>query len=67
MAYAGDDGGNVKLWDDRQNGACSSQDVHSEFVSDMATHDREQCIVSVSGDGTLAVLDLRKNKVMLTR
>ncbi|KAK9825524.1 hypothetical protein WJX74_004054 [Apatococcus lobatus] len=63
LIASGDDGGNVRIWDDRQNGACMSQNIHSEFVSDMAMHPREQCLMSVSGDGTLAVYDLRKNKL----
>ncbi|KAK9842365.1 hypothetical protein WJX84_000209 [Apatococcus fuscideae] len=63
LLASGDDVGKVCIWDERQKAACSSHAVHSEFVSDMAKHPREQCLVSVSGDGTLAVLDLRKNKL----
>ena len=38
-------------------------EVHTDFVSDMVMHEREQCLVAVSGDGTLTVNDLRTTKV----
>jgi hypothetical protein len=41
----------------------ASFEAHDDFVSDMSLHDRESCLLSVSGDGTLAVIDLRANKV----
>ena len=61
--HAGDDSGVIKLWDSRQSDAVASLDAHDDFVSDMALHERESCLLSVSGDGTLAVTDLRTNKV----
>ena len=60
---SGDDDGAMKVWDTRQSGACCAFGHHTDFVADMALHDAEQCLVSASGDGTLAVVDLRKQKV----
>ena len=63
MNLAGDDSGVVRLWDTRQSDAVASWEPHSDFVSDLALHEREDCLLSVSGDGTLAVIDLRTRKV----
>ena len=62
-SFAGDDSGVIKLWDSRQSDAVASLEAHDDFVSDLALHERESCLLSVSGDGTLAVTDLRTNKV----
>ena len=53
----------MKTWDQRQPESTASFEAHTDFVSDMVLHDREQCLVAVSGDGTLTVSDLRTNKV----
>lgn len=53
----------IKTWDQRQPESTASFEAHTDFVSDMVLHDREQCLVAVSGDGTLTVNDLRTNKV----
>ncbi|GAB4816296.1 hypothetical protein N2152v2_003342 [Parachlorella kessleri] len=63
LTASGDDSGVIKLWDSRQSDAVASLDAHEDFVSDLALHERESCLLSVSGDGTLAVTDLRTNKV----
>lgn len=60
---SGDDDGLIKTWDQRQVEPSGSFDAHTDFVSDMVLHDREQCLVAVSGDGTLTVNDLRTGKV----
>lgn len=65
MFCSGDDDGLIKTWDQRQSDATSSFEVHSDFVSDMVYHEREQCLIAVSGDGTLSVNDLRTNKASL--
>ncbi len=61
--FAGDDNGLIKTWDQRQPESAASFEAHTDFVSDMVLHEREQCLVAVSGDGTLTVNDLRTNKV----
>jgi WD40 repeat protein len=53
----------IKTWDQRQPESTASFEAHTDFVSDMVLHEREQCLVAVSGDGTLTVNDLRTNKV----
>ncbi|KAL3146127.1 hypothetical protein ABBQ38_015474 [Trebouxia sp. C0009 RCD-2024] len=60
---SGDDDGLIKTWDQRQVEPSGSFDAHTDFVSDMVLHDREQCLVAVSGDGTLTVNDLRTGKI----
>lgn len=65
ISCLGDDDGLIKTWDQRQSDATSSFEAHSDFVSDMVYHEREQCLIAVSGDGTLSVNDLRTNKASL--
>ncbi len=36
---------------------------HSDYVADLALAAHEQCLLAVSGDGTLSVTDLRAGKV----
>lgn len=62
LTASGDDSGVIKLWDSRQSEAVASFDAHQEFVSDLALHDQDHCLLSVSGDGTLSVIDLKLNK-----
>lgn len=38
-------------------------EAHTDYVSDLCLHEPEACLLSVSGDGTLAVLDVRRMKV----
>lgn len=63
MYASGDDDGLIKTWDQRQAESSGSFEAHTDFVSDMVLHDREQGLVAVSGDGTLTVNDLRTGKV----
>ena len=57
------DSGEIKLWDTRLADAFCVQQAHTDFVADLTMEERRQCLLSVSGDGTLCVLDLRTNKV----
>lgn len=34
----------------------------ADYVADLSVFSEKHCLLSVSGDGTLAVVDLRKNK-----
>lgn len=60
---SGDDDGLIKTWDQRQAESIASFEVHTDFVADMVLNEHEQCLVAVSGDGTLSVTDQRTNKV----
>ncbi|XP_062144115.1 WD repeat-containing protein 55-like [Alnus glutinosa] len=57
----GDDEGCIKVWDTRQRSLCNSFDAHCDYVSDITF--RSGTLLATSGDGTLSVCDLRKNKV----
>lgn len=63
VTASGDDAGTVKLWDSRASDAVASLEPHGDYVSDLALAGGEHALVSVSGDGTLAVTDLRTRKV----
>ena len=62
-----DDAGLLKLWDMRQRDATCSEQAHRDFVSDMVFESRRQSLLSVSGDGTLSVFDLRSSKVRASK
>ncbi|EFJ36749.1 hypothetical protein SELMODRAFT_76049 [Selaginella moellendorffii] len=59
----GDDGGTIKIWDTRQSRCVGSIAAHEDFVSDLEFVGEMMELLSVSGDGTLAVSSLRRNKV----
>ncbi len=63
LTASGDEGGALKLWDARQAAAAAAIEAHSDYIADLAHHPAEHALLSVSGDGTLAVVDLRRNKV----
>ena len=63
LMASGDDDGLIKTWDQRQAESIASFEVHTDFVADMVLNEHEQCLVAVSGDGTLSVTDQRTNKV----
>jgi len=67
MTASGDEKGVIKLWDSRQSDAVASLSPHSDFVSDMSLATaRHDALLSTSGDGTLALTDLRSNKIKYT-
>ncbi|XP_078438345.1 transducin family protein / WD-40 repeat family protein [Wolffia australiana] len=59
----GDDEGCIKVWDTRARTCCNSFSVHEDYISDMTFVPASMNILATSGDGTLSVNDLRKNKV----
>eukprot|EP00887_Chlorella_sp_A99_P003259 scaffold9.g3259.t1 len=63
VVASGDDEGVVRLWDRRAAEAAASLEAHDDYVADLCLHAPEDALLSVSGDGTLAVLDLRKRKI----
>lgn len=66
ITASGDEEGGVSLWDSRQSDAIAVLEPHSDYVSDFYHHPAENALLSVSGDGTLNLLDLRTNKVRET-
>ncbi|XP_058067556.1 WD repeat-containing protein 55 isoform X2 [Magnolia sinica] len=60
---SGDDDGCIKVWDTRQRSCCNSFNAHEEYISDMTFVSNSMQVLGTSGDGTLSVCNLRKNKV----
>ncbi|XP_006827677.2 WD repeat-containing protein 55 isoform X1 [Amborella trichopoda] len=60
---SGDDEGVIKVWDTRSRTCCNSFDAHEEFISDMEFISDSKQLLGTSGDGTLSVCNLRKDKV----
>lgn len=63
--HAGDDDGVIKVWDTRQRQCVYAfDDVHEDFVADMEWNPTSQELISVSGDGTLAIHSLKRGKLV---
>ncbi|KAH8954928.1 hypothetical protein BDL97_08G106900 [Sphagnum fallax] len=60
---SGDDEGTIKVWDTRQNVCCSSFKAHDDFVADMEFVPDSMQLLGASGDGTLSICNLRRNRV----
>lgn len=60
---SGDDEGCIKVWDTRERSCCNSFDVHEDYISDMTFASDAMKLLATSGDGTLSVCNLRRNKV----
>ncbi|CAL0311708.1 unnamed protein product [Lupinus luteus] len=60
---SGDDEGCIKVWDTRQRSCSNSFEVHEDYISDMTFASDAMKILATSGDGTLSVCNLRRNKV----
>nr|DAD46486.1 TPA_asm: hypothetical protein HUJ06_016423 [Nelumbo nucifera] len=61
---SGDDDGCIKVWDTRRRSCCNSFDAHEEYISDMTFASDSMKLLATSGDGTLSVCSLRRNKVL---
>ncbi len=53
----------MRLWDTRTRARVASFRVHEDFVADVHFSEKRNSLLTASGDGTLALLDLRANKV----
>ena len=53
----------MRLWDTRTRARVATFRVHEDFVADMHHAGARNALLTASGDGTLAVLDLRASKV----
>ena len=62
LVASGDEEGSVTMWDLRQDKSVATFHEHDDFISDFAFHGRDNCLVSTSGDGTMAIYDLKKSK-----
>ena len=60
----GDDDGHVRLWDVRTRARVATFRVHEDFVADLHVHRGRSALLTASGDGTLAHLDLRSQAVV---
>jgi WD repeat-containing protein 55 len=63
VTAAGDDDGHLRLWDCRQPDPAACLRPHQDYISDIRCHAPERALLSVSGDGTLSLIDLRAMKV----
>jgi WD repeat-containing protein 55 len=62
--FSGDDSGVIRLWDLRQQKAAFElTDVHTDFISTLLPSLAKQRTISLSGDGYLASIDMRKGAV----
>ncbi|RZC62889.1 hypothetical protein C5167_024641 [Papaver somniferum] len=61
---SGDDEGCIKVWDTRQQTCCNTFEAHEEYISDMTFSADSGKLLATSGDGTLSVCSLRRNKVL---
>ena len=53
----------MRLWDTRTRARVSTFRVHEDFVADMHLCAAKNTLLTASGDGTLAILDLRSAQV----
>ncbi|KAF8412206.1 hypothetical protein HHK36_000166 [Tetracentron sinense] len=60
---SGDDEGCIKVWDTRQRSCCNIFNAHEEYISDIAFASDSMKLLGTSGDGTMSVCSLRRNKV----
>ncbi|XP_006658922.2 WD repeat-containing protein 55 [Oryza brachyantha] len=60
---SGDDEGCIKVWDTRERSCCNTFHCHEDYISDMTYVSDSNQILATSGDGTLSVNNLRRNKV----
>ncbi|KAL5138373.1 WD repeat-containing protein 55 [Glycine soja] len=60
---SGDDEGCIKVWDTRERSCCNSFNAHEDYISDMTFVSDAMKLLATSGDGTLSVCNLRRNKV----
>ncbi|KAI5447338.1 WD domain repeat-containing protein 55 [Lathyrus oleraceus] len=60
---SGDDDGCIKVWDTRERSCCNSFEAHEDYISDITFASDAMKLLATSGDGTLSVCNLRRNKV----
>lgn len=60
---SGDEDGLLKTWDLRTKSSTREFSEHTDFISDLVYYEAENCLLAVSGDGTLSINDLKSGKV----
>ncbi|CAD5179009.1 WD repeat-containing protein 55-like [Musa acuminata AAA Group] len=60
---SGDDEGYIKVWDTRQRVCCNTFHAHEDYISDITFVPDTMQLLGTSGDGTLSVCSLQKNKI----
>lgn len=63
LMAVGDEAGCIQLWDLRSKAAVYTYSEHTDFITDFTVHQKDNCLVATSGDGTLSIHDLSKRKV----
>ncbi|KAF8409878.1 hypothetical protein HHK36_002396 [Tetracentron sinense] len=53
----------MQVWDTRQRSCCNFFNAHEEYISDIVFASDSMKLLGTSGDGTMSVCSLRKNKV----
>lgn len=63
LLATGDDDGCVKFWDTRQASNILTVTDNEDFISDMACDAENRTLLATSGDGTLSVFNVRRQKI----
>ena len=63
IVASGDDDGELKVWDLRQNKTVMQLHECEEFISDMCIDNRGRVLLATSGDGSLSAYDIRHHKL----
>lgn len=63
LLATGDDNGCVKIWDGRRAACVLTVEDNEDFISDMACDAENTTLLVTSGDGTLSVLNIRRQSV----
>jgi len=64
LITVGDEEGFINMYDVRtKGGPVWKVEAHADFVNDITIHEKKKILVSVGGDGTVALIDVRKGKL----
>lgn len=63
LLATGDDNGCVKFWDTRQASCVLTVEENEDFISDMACDNENRTLLVTSGDGTLSVFNIRRQRL----
>ncbi|KAM9130448.1 WD repeat-containing protein 55 isoform 1-T1 [Pangshura tecta] len=61
----GDDGGMLKVWDLRKGIAIMEMRQHEEYISSMAIDENKKLLLTTSGDGTMGVFNIKRQRFEL--
>ncbi|XP_058947791.2 WD repeat-containing protein 55-like [Pocillopora verrucosa] len=63
LLATGDDDGCVKFWDTRQTSCVMTVADNQDFISDMDCDAEKRTLLAASGDGSLSVFNIRRQKI----